>query len=167
MTRWHAELALETLAADLRGNARRLDGNGRRLEVCDDGFWLITPRGGGFPFYGTLNCAEHPADIGNLVAWSVVECDGCGSEPVEGSIVVSCDGVDFTPPPSTTGSGGTIVGGTPSPAATGGDEVVETSSASITCRMLGVGTWWRGTGVVVMTVFSALVSAVAVVGLAF
>lgn len=31
------------------------DGDGameRRLEFCEDGFWLITPRGGGFPFYG-------------------------------------------------------------------------------------------------------------------
>lgn len=50
------ELALQTLADDLiRRNeaAHSADGNGRRkLEVCDDGFWLITPRGGGFPFYG-------------------------------------------------------------------------------------------------------------------
>ncbi|CAM9706660.1 unnamed protein product [Scytosiphon promiscuus] len=124
--RWSEEyeLAIETLAADLRRNAPpavAVDGDGRRLEACDDGFWLITPRGGGFPFYGTLNCADHPAEIANLATWSVVECDGCGSNPVEGTVTISCDGTDFTPPPSTAGSGGggnSAVGitGTPSPA---------------------------------------------------
>ena len=39
------------------GEASKGDGQGegaieRRLEFCEDGFWLITPRGGGFPFYG-------------------------------------------------------------------------------------------------------------------
>lgn len=97
--------------------------------MCDDGFWLITPRGGGFPFYGALNCAEHPADIGGLAVWSVVECDGCGSVPVQGSVGVSCDGAGFTPPPSTAGAGGVggVVAGTPSPA--GVDGVTETSAA--------------------------------------
>lgn len=126
--------------------------------MCDDGFWLITPRGGGFPFYGTLNCAEHPAEIGNLAAWSVVECDGCGSTPVVGTIGVTCDGVGFTPPPSTAGGGveGPVVGGTPSPAAP--DGVVETSSACWT--VCGVGAWRWGTATVTVAVLSAVAAAV-------
>ncbi|CAB1104251.1 unnamed protein product [Ectocarpus sp. CCAP 1310/34] len=163
--RWSEEyeLALQTLADDLfrrKEAGRSADWNGRRkLEVCDDGFWLITPRGGGFPFYGTLNCADHPADISNLAAWSVVECDGCGSEPLDGTVTVtiSCDGADFTPPPSTTSGdtdvgvgGGTpspagVVGGTPSPAAA---SELPSSSGSVL----------RNTGVVVV----ALVAAAAV-----
>lgn len=125
--------------------------------MCDDGFWLITPRGGGFPFYGTLNCADHPADIGNLAAWSVVECDGCGSNPVQGSIGVTCDGVGFTPPPSTAGDVvGVVIGGTPSPADPEG--VVETSSAG--GRVFGGGAW-RSTVVMTMGVVGAVVVAVA------
>ena len=84
------ELALQSLAAELRGHS--LEGKGelrhhhhltleveveigegnaatataiaggagleaRRLEFCEDGFWLITPRGGGFPFYG-VSCLK-------------------------------------------------------------------------------------------------------------
>lgn len=160
-------MALEALAADLRRRApRRLDGSGRRrrrLEVCDDGFWLITPRGGGFPFYGTLNCADHPADIGNLAVWSVVECDGCGSNPVAGSVGVSCDGVGFTPPPSTAGGDvvGVVVGGTPSPADPEG-VVEETSSA---CgRVLGGGAYGRDAAAIAM---GAVGAAAVALGFAF
>lgn len=68
------EMAIQTLAADLVDRAARLDGQGRRLEVCDDGFWLITPRGGGFPFYGVrggcpvhfLDSCQSSADLGCL-----------------------------------------------------------------------------------------------------
>ncbi|CAM9794205.1 unnamed protein product [Ascophyllum nodosum] len=135
--RWSekSELALQSLAAELRGHS--LEGKGelrhhhhltleveveigegnaatataiaggagleaRRLEFCEDGFWLITPRGGGFPFYGTQNCADHPADISPSASWSVVECDGCGSQPTNATFVLTCDGDGFTPPPSPT-----------------------------------------------------------------
>ena len=65
-----AEWALEAFTAGWRKDEgleldqpqqREGDGEGwgegegvvdRRLEFCEDGFWLITPRGGGFPFYG-------------------------------------------------------------------------------------------------------------------
>lgn len=116
----------------------------------------------------TLNCADHPADISNLAAWSVVECDGCGSEPLDGTVTVttSCDGADFTPPPSTTSGdtdvgvvGGTpspagVVGGTPSPAAAS-----ELPSSSGSRRsLLADGNVLRKTGVIVV----ALVAAAAV-----
>lgn len=134
------------------------------MEVCDDGFWLITPRGGGFPFYGTLNCANHPADIGNLASWSVVECDGCGSKPVEGTVTVSCDGVDFTPPPSTSG-GDVVFAATPSPADAVGDALGGSSGAS---RAFGAGggggSLWQRQGLATSLVVAALVAAVASVG---
>lgn len=58
-----ADLALENVAMDLR-RARgdptqvRKGDVSRRLEFCLDGFWLITPRGGGFPFYGVSKQSE-------------------------------------------------------------------------------------------------------------
>lgn len=32
----------------------------------------------------------------------MVECDGCGSEVINQTVTVSCDGAGFTPPPSPT-----------------------------------------------------------------
>ncbi|CAN0398609.1 unnamed protein product, partial [Laminaria digitata] len=49
----------------------------------------------------TQNCANHPADIAQTAVWSVVQCDGCGSEVVTNqTFTVSCNGAGFTPPPS-------------------------------------------------------------------
>lgn len=107
----------------------------------------------------TLNCADHPADIANLAVWSVVECDGCGSNPVEGGVMISCDGTDFTPPPSSAssssssgGNGNSAVGivGTPSPAG------VTSPSTSAGSRAADVaGSAWRST---LVTVVALLVS---------
>lgn len=48
----------------------------------------------------TQNCADHPADMPSSTPWSVVECDGCGSVPLNDTISFSCDGEGYTPPPS-------------------------------------------------------------------
>lgn len=74
-----------------------------------------------------------------------MECDGCGSQPVDGTLTVSCDGTDFTPPPSSVGGDG----GTPSPAAG-----VSDLSSSAGSRTL-VRDAWRETSALV-----ALVAAV-------
>lgn len=87
----------------------------------------------------------------------MVECDGCGSEPVDETVTISCDGTDFTPPPSSAGVDDTsveIIGGTPSPADDAGASSEVTSSAD--SRMFGRrDSWRRGTGAL-----AALVAAV-------
>lgn len=84
-------LALENLAMDFRqdkenSNFKSLwsgsdenSMNGRRLEYCDDGFWLITPRGGGFPFYGVSRskqqnscCSNRNDFVGTIVDFFVI-----------------------------------------------------------------------------------------------
>lgn len=82
----------------------------------------------------------------------MVECDGCGSEPVGGTVTVSCDGSDFTPPPSSVSEDTSveIIGGTPSPSPAGATEA--TSSADRRAFPRGS---WRGAGAL-----AALVAAV-------
>lgn len=97
-----------------------------------------------------------------------MECDGCGSEPLDGTVIVtiSCDGADFTPPPSTTSGSPDVgvVGGTPSPAGVGEGTVSPAASSELTSgagsrrALLADGSVLRKTGVFVV----ALVAAAAV-----